>query len=159
MKQKFSSLDEVLAANNIKSDTLSKEEVRHYAHLAMTTNSLAYVLADAAESFLMDCDAALGRVDRCLVQKTKQNFKEMHRCVHSARASAKKAASPMYETNSGFTEDACYDSDWWYNFIKLIDDRIGVNPQKTNQLLEFLLNMPSEGEGLFNPTYSDFIKG
>jgi hypothetical protein len=81
----------------------------------------------------------------------------MNRQVHSARLAAKKAAEPMYVTDSGFTDDACIDSDWWYNFLKLVDDRVGTNKQKTHLLLEFLLNMPSEGEGLFNPKFEDFV--
>jgi hypothetical protein len=157
MSQRFSSLEEVIKANNLDTSGLSPENVRHYAHLAMTTNSLAYVLADAAETFLMDCENALGKFDRHLLKEVKQNFRHMNRQVHSARLAAKKAAEPMYVTDSGFTDDACIDSDWWYNFLKLVDDRVGTNKQKTHLLLEFLLNMPSEGEGLFNPKFEDFV--
>ena len=158
MAQRYSSLEEVIKAHNLTKDSqMSPEAVKHWAKMAMVTNSLAYILADAAESFLMDCDEALGKFDKNLVQKTKQNFKELHKCVVAAKAAAKKAASPIYETTSGYTDDACIDSDWWYNFVKLLDDRVGVNPQKTQMLLEFLLQMPSEGDGLFNPKYEDFV--
>ena len=44
-----------------------------------------------------------------------------------------------------------------YHARGLVDDRIGTNKQKTHLLLEFLLNMPSEGEGLFNPKFEDFV--
>lgn len=158
MSQRYSSLEEVIKANNLaKNCTMSPEGIRHHAKMAMVTNSLAYILADASETFLMDCENALGKFDRHLQKEIKQNFRQMTRCVHSARLAAKKAALPMYKTDSGFTDDACIDSDWWYNFVKLIDDRVGVNPQKTRLLLEFLLNMPSEGEGLFNPKFEDFV--
>ena len=157
MNQRFSSIEEVIKENNLDTSGLSPEAVRHYAHLAMTTNSLAYVLADAAETFLMDCENALCKFDRHLMKEVKQNFRQMNRQVHAARLAAKKAARPMYVTDSGFTDDACIDSDWWYNFLKLVDDRIGTNKQKTHLLLEFLLNMPSEGEGLFNPKFEDFV--
>lgn len=157
MAQRFHSLEEVIKENNLDTSGLSPEVVRYYAHLAMTTNSLAYILADAAETFLMDCENALSKFDRHLLKEVKQNFRQMNRQVHQARLAAKKAAHPMYVTDSGFTDDACIDSDWWYNFMKLVDDRIGTNKQKTHLLLEFLLNMPSEGEGLFNPQLKDFV--
>lgn len=158
MPQRFSSLEEVIKANNLDTSGLSPEATRHYAHLAMTTNSLAYILADAAETFLLDSETALNKFDRHLLKEVKQNFQQMNRQVHAARLAAKKAARPMYTTDSGFTDDACNDSDWWYNFMKLVDDRIGTNKQKSHLLLEFLLNMPSEGEGLFNPKFDDFLR-
>ena len=157
MSQRYSSLEEVIKANNLdKNSTMSPESIKHFAKKAMITNSLAYILADAAETFLMDCDFALSKFDRHLTKEVKQSFKLMHKAVHSARLAAQKAAEPMYKTDSGFTDDACIDSDWFYNFLKLLDDRVGVNPQKTRLLLDFLLNMPSEGEGLFNPKFEDF---
>lgn len=157
--QRYSSLDELIHEHSLDKDcTMSPEAVRHYARLAMVTNSLAYILADAAETFLMDCDYALQKFDRHLQREVKQDFRQMQKAVHFARAAAKKAAMPMYHTNSSFTDDACIDSDWWYNFIKLLDDRVGVNPQKTQLLLEFLLAMPSEGENLFNPKLDDFYQ-
>lgn len=158
MSQRYSSLDEVIKENGLaKGCMMSAEQIRHYAKMAMITNSLAYILADAAETFLLDCECALGMFDRHLQKKVKQNFKLMKQAVHSARQAAKKAAEPMYLAGGGFTDDACIDSDWWYNLVKLIDDRLGVDKQKTNLFLEFLLNMPSEGEGLFHPRIEDFV--
>ena len=158
MSQRYQSLEEVIEANGLDKDCpMSAEAIIRHAKMAMVTDSFAYVLADAAETFLMDCECSLSKFDRYLRKETKQNFKHMHQCVRSAHAAAKKAVSDMYKTNTGFTDDACIDSDWWYNFIKLVDDRVGTNQQKTMMLLEFLLNMPSEGEGLFNPKLEDFV--
>lgn len=157
MSQRYSSLDEVIKKNNLdKNCNLKPEEIRHHAKMAMVTNSLAYILADAAESFLMDCDTSLKKFDRQLRQNVKKDFREMHKRVEDARKSAKKAAEPIYKAGEDYTNDACIDADWFYNFVKLLDDRIGVNQQKTNLLLEFLLNMPSEGEGLFDIKLEDF---
>lgn len=158
MSQRYSSLSEVIQAHNLdKECDMSREAILHHAKYAMVTNSLAYVLADAAESFLNDCEHQLKLFDRYLQKDVKKNFKLFLQSVRSARLAAKKATTPMYETKSGFTDDACIDSDWFYNFVKLLDDRVGVNPQKTQMLLDFLLTMPSEGDGLFNPKYDDFI--
>lgn len=157
MSQRYAALDDVIKEHQLGKDcTMSAEAIRHHAKRAMVTNSLAYILADAAETFLMDCEESLGKFDRHLRQDVKQRFKAMHRAVHDARQAARRAAEPMYKTESGYRDDACSDSDWWYNFVKLLDDRVGVNPQKTRLLLEFLLEMPSEGGGLWKPKMDDF---
>lgn len=158
MTKRYAGLKEVIKETNIaKNATLSPEAIEYWTKKALATHSLAYILADAAESFLMECDEAMHKIDKQLVQKVKQDFKEMHRCVHASYKATNKAVQPMYKTNSNFTDNGCIDSDWWYNFLKLIDDRVGTNPQKTHLLLEFLLTMPSEGEGLFNPKFEDFV--
>jgi hypothetical protein len=56
------------------------------------------------------------------------------------------------------TEDAnlfANDSDWWYNFIRLVEDRTGNDALKTRQLLNWVLTMPSE-MGIFKIKKSDF---
>lgn len=157
MSQRFESIEDVIKRNNLSSAPLSQEAIIHHAKKAMVTNSLAYILTDAAESFMLDCENALNRFDRSLKKEVKQNFRQLHRCVHAARLAANKAAKPMYQTGSGFLDDACIDSDWFYHFLQLLDDRVGTNPQKTQLLLEFLLSMPSEGENIFNVKLEDFM--
>ena len=157
MNQRFQSLDEVIQRNNLSSAALSPEAVRYHAKKAMVTNSLAYILTDAAETFMVDCESSLNKFDRALKNEVKRNFRQMHRCVHAARLAANKAATPMYKSGTGFKDDACIDSDWFYHFLQLLDDRVGTNPQKTQLLLEFLLAMPSEGEGLFDVKLEDFV--
>lgn len=155
--KRFACVDEVIVNHNLAKDcVLPIESIRHLAKLSMLTNSMAYIFADAAESLLMDTEFTLDKLEKCLSKQAKHDFKQMKNSVHAARLAAKKAAAPMY-SQKDFTEDGCTDSDWWYNLIKLIDDRIGNNKQKTNLLLDFLFNMPSEGDGLFNVTYDDFI--
>ena len=158
MTKRYAGLKEVIKEANIaKNATLSPEAIEYWTKRALATHSLAYILADAAGSFLMDSEEAMHKIDRQLTYEVKQAFNELHKCIHNSYRAANKAVQPMYKTNSNFTHDGCIDSDWWYNFLKLVDDRIGINPQKTQLLLEFLLTMPSEGEGLFNPKYEDFI--
>lgn len=136
-----------------KKCNLSREAIKTKIQRAMVLNNLAFVLADAAHSFLMDCEGELSRFDVCFAQKDKYNFKQMLSHLQAARKWAKESALPIYEIPDKY--DACADSDWWYNMVKLIDDRLGDNPQKTNLLLEYLLNMPSEVK-LFEVTYNDF---
>lgn len=132
---------------------LSREEIHKSVKRGMVLNNMAFVLADAANTFLLDCECELKKFGVGFGQKDKKNFNEMMRHIYAARKWAEISALPIYEMSE--VDDACADSDWWYHFMKLVDDRTGDDPRKTNMLLEFLLQMPSE-VGLFKVTLDDF---
>lgn len=132
---------------------LSREQIHRKVQRGMVLNNFAFILADAANTALMDMETELKPLGVAFSQKDKQNFNEMMKHVVAAKKWAEKSALPIYEISEA--QDACADSDWWYNFLKLVDDRIGDNAQKTNLLLEYLLNMPKE-VGLFDVRYEDF---
>lgn len=132
---------------------LSREAIHKKVQRGMILNNLAFVLADAANSALMDMEEELSGLGVAFSQNDKYNFKQMLSHVTAAKKWAEKSALPIYEIKDA--DDACADSDWWYNMIKLIDDRLGDDVQKTNMLLEYVLAMPSE-IGLFKITYNDF---
>ena len=136
-----------------KKCNMSREQIHKSIQKGMILNNLAFVLADAANTFLMDCERELRRFDVTFGQQDKYNFRQMLDHIKAARKWAEKSALPIYDIPD--TDDACADSDWWYHFMLLIDDRIGEDPRKTNLLLEYVLNMPSE-IGLFDVTYNDF---
>lgn len=147
-------IDEMIDRFNMtKKCSLSREQIHKAVERGMILNNFAFVLADAANTFLMDCECEMSKLGVAFTQKDKQNFKEMLKQIHSARKWAEICALPIYEIKDA--DDACADSDWWYNFIKLVDDRIGDDPRKTNLLLEYILAMPSE-IGLFKVEYNDF---
>lgn len=133
--------------------SLSREAIHKKVQRGMVLNNLAFVLADAANTFLMDMESELAPLGVGFRQEDKYNFNQMLSHVKAARKWAEKSALPIYEMSEAY--DACADSDWWYHMIKLIDDRLGDDRRKTNMLLEFILSMPSE-VGLFNVTYNDF---
>lgn len=132
---------------------IPREKIREKVVRGMVLNNLAFVFADAANSFLIDCESELSPLGVCFNHDDKYNFKQMMTHVCAAKKWAEKSALPIYGISD--SDDACADSDWWYNMAKLIDDRLGENRGKTNMLLEYILAMPSE-VGLFNITYNDF---
>lgn len=134
---------------------MSRKEIQELVQKAMIQNNFAFVLADVANTFLLDCEKSLERFGVAFSQKDRYNFGMVLKKISEARKWAGVAASPIYHLKMGETDNACADSDWWYNFIKLIDDRLGDDPRKTNMLLEYVLSMPSE-IGLFNIKYDDF---
>lgn len=136
-----------------KKCSFSREYLYKKVLRAMVLNNLAFVIADVANTLLLDCEHELEPFGAVFDKTDKYNFKQMLKCVRDARRWAEKSAMPLYEIPD--SEDALSDSDWWYNLIKLVDDRLGDNRIKTNMFLEWLLNMPSTVK-LFDITYDDF---
>lgn len=132
---------------------MSREAIHRAVERGMVLNNLAFVLADVCNTFLMDCENELKRFDVAFGQTDKYNFRQMLSHISAARKWAEKSALPIYDIPD--TDDACADSDWWYSFIKLVNDRTGENLSKTNLLLEYVLNMPSE-MNMFDVKYNDF---
>ena len=132
---------------------MSREAIHLSIQKSLVYNNFAFVLADVANTFLMDCERELDRFGVVFSKQDKYNFRQMLDHIKAAKKWAEKSAMPIYDIPD--TDEACYDSDWWYNFLKLVDDRIGDDPRKTNLLLEYVLNMPSE-MNLFDVRYDNF---
>ena len=136
-----------------KKCSMSRDAIHRAVERGMVLNNLAFVLADACNTFLMDCENELKRFDVAFGQTDKYNFRQMLSHISAARKWAEKSALPIYDIPDA--DDACADSDWWYSFIKLVNDRTGENLSKTNLLLEYVLSMPSE-MNMFDVKYNDF---
>lgn len=153
-KKRDAEIDEMIDRFHMtKKCSMSREAIHRAVERGMVLNNLAFVLADACNTFLMDCENELKRFDVAFGQTDKYNFRQMLSHISAARKWAEKSALPIYDIPDA--DDACADSDWWYSFIKLVNDRTGENPGKTNLLLEYVLNMPSE-MNMFDVKYNDF---
>lgn len=153
-KKRDAEIDEMIDRFHMtKKCNMSREAIHKAVEKGMVLNNLAFVLADACNTFLMDCENELKRFDVAFGQTDKYNFRQMLSHISAARKWAEKSALPVYDIPDA--DDACADSDWWYSFIKLVNDRTGENPGKTNLLLEYVLNMPSE-MNMFDVKYNDF---
>lgn len=146
--------DDFIRANRLaEKTTMPMEKIREKVERAMTANNFAFIMADVVNSFMLDCDSALSHFDKAFSMKSKECFKNMYKHIVAARKWSEKLSQPVYECSR--TDDMCADSDWWLAVIKLIDDRVAGNPQRTTMLLEFLLNMP-EGESTYKVKPEDF---
>lgn len=153
-KKRDAEIDEMIDRfHMMKKCNMSREAIHRAVERGMVLNNLAFVLADACNTFLMDCENELKRFDVAFGQTDKYNFRQMLSHISAARKWAEKSALPIYDIPDA--DDACADSDWWYSFIKLVNDRTGENLSKTNLLLEYVLNMPSE-MNMFDVKYNDF---
>ncbi len=130
----------------------SEKEAVERTFRLMTENNLAFILCDAAQSFFVDCERGLGFFGKGVSRSDKMKFNQLKRVVKQGNQLTKELGSILYGLEEA--DSALHDSDYYYNLIKLIEDRCGDNAQKSNLLLEFLLQMPSSG--LFDVDISDF---
>ena len=136
--------------------SLGRDEIYRRLMKANVLLNIAYVLADATHSALLDVEGELRLIGAGLLKEDKYNYKQMMHHLSMARKWAQKSVAPIYATPDDV--DFGCDSDWWYNMIKLIEDRTGDDQRKTHLLLEFLLGMPSE-LGVFEKIdYSSFAR-
>ena len=84
---------------------LSRDAIREKVLRGMVLNNLAFILADVANTFLMDMEAELKPLGVAFTQTDKFNFKQMLSHVTAARKWAEKSALPIYEIADA--DDAC----------------------------------------------------
>lgn len=119
------------------------DEIKRRLEHALMCNSLAIVLADAADTFHVDADNELDLLGCPFKQERKKQFSTMRSAIKNAKAATYAVAKNLYDDEDA--DAGAHDSDWWHNLMKLILDRVGEDPIKTHMLLEFLDRMPSLG--------------
>lgn len=133
--------------------SMTREQIHRRIVRSMVCVNLAHVLADVANTLLMDAEAEMKPMQVSFCRDDKYNFKQILQHITSAKKWAEKSSFEPYKTKEA--DLFAQDSDWWYNIVRLIDDRTGDNVLKTRQVLEWLLNMPTE-MNLFKIELKDF---
>ena len=131
---------------------LSEDKATLLARQAISSLNITYILADVCNSFLMETEAVLKQMGMMLSGEDKHRFLLFQKSVHSARCNAGAFARPLYYMKD--SDDAASCSDWYLNFLKLVETKI-TNAQKTGMLLEFLLTMPDE-DCIYDVNWDDF---
>ena len=132
---------------------LTREQIHQRVIKGMVSTNMAHVMADAANSLLLDAEDVLKPMQVCFSREDKYHYKQMLDHITAAKKWAAKSAFEPYQTKEA--DLFAQDSDWWYNIIRLIEDRTGDNVMKTKQVLQWLITMPSE-MNLFKIKMSDF---
>lgn len=149
-------IDNFIAVHNLDKKTdIPSDQLKRIVERSLLSNALAFIFADVANSFLLDCQHDLEKFKDGFSRETKQACNNLYKSVKAARYWSERLTTPMYHDKD--VDALCIDSDWWMAFAKLVTDRIGIDGRKTQMLLEFLLNMP-EGDSPFHVTMNDFIK-
>lgn len=135
-----------------RNKNLTDEEAVNIARRTICNLNISFVLADVLNSFFIDCQADLSRMSLTVSGEDKHRFLLMMKAIQSARHLSSAFARPLYLIDDA--DDACKASDWYYNFLKLVEEKI-TDARKSHMLIEYLLNMPSE-HPLYNVKYEDF---
>ena len=120
----------------------SREELRALVHKGLTCLNLAYCLTDVIDWLIFDTDSTLGPFGASLEKNDKRMFNQLKRSLAASRQQARDITRGVYHHEDG--EKFQGESDWWYNIIRLIEDRTGPDVLKTRQVIQWLTTMPSE---------------
>lgn len=132
---------------------LTKEDVQRMTKKAISDISLAFLLVDVANSFLLDADSFFAKINIKTNDSDSRNMRNLADAVRRARIMSGIAAKSLYKMAD--EEDAVYDSEWWYNTVRLVESRINDDPVKSNQFIEYLLNMPQRSD-YYSVKYEDY---
>lgn len=113
-------------------------EERKKAYVKATILSdMAYLLADMADTALLDLDGHLRKFGACTRFEQKRAFNDMIKAIGHARARCGEVSKPIYESPN-VTEN-CENSDLFLKVVKLMTDRL----PRGRELREFLENLHS----------------
>jgi hypothetical protein len=106
--------------------------------------NLAIVLADVADSLMMEFDAESRIVGKCLRHEQKMRFNMMNQSGKDFKIRTRDVAKTGYRISDA--DNFCKDSDWLRDILMLIVDRVGDNDEKMLKLRAAIFNMKSEME-------------
>lgn len=116
-----------------------KEKLIEQANIA---TNCAYLLIEAANSFLVDLESMLSKIEMGTVYGERKRFKSMLNEAEKLRKMTKKVASPLSDIDCA--EIALGDADYLYDYIKLLVDRVGDSDDKKVKVRALLFNVTSE---------------
>jgi hypothetical protein len=118
-----------------------QEKAKLIEQANIATNS-AYLLIEAANSFLVDLESMLSKIEMGTLYGERKRFKSMLNEAKKMREMTRKAASPLGEIDCA--EIALGDADYLYDYMKLLVDRVGDSDDKKVKVRALLFNVTSE---------------
>ena len=134
---------------------LSREELHAKVDKALMCLNLTRVLADVIETLVMDAEAILRPFGATFEREDKQHYRQLTRTLYDARKCAQRLCGGIYASDQA--DEYANECDWWYNIIRLIEDRTGDDELKTRQVINWLTTMPSV-LNMFEVKKRDFLR-
>lgn len=149
--------DKIIDALHLEQATgLTREQLHKEIGRVSVLLDLAYVLADVCDSLMFDVTDILAKVKTPLDDRDRSFFKEMKKLANATRKWAQRATrDTRYSERDG---DLANESDWWKNFILMVEDRTGTDELKTRQLIRWISTMPSQMHLFENIHTKDFLR-
>lgn len=149
--------DNIIDALHLEHATgLTREELHRHIETVAVMMDLTTVLADVIDSMLLDISSLLAKVKTPLDDRDRRYFKELQKLVRAAQKWARRATRDTRNSERDF--DMAMESDWWKDFILMVEDRTGTDELKTRQLIRWVSTMPSQLHLFENIHTKDFIR-
>lgn len=116
---------------------------------AMFYMNNAYVLADVINSFMMEANAAIAKIGQTLTQDNKRRFNRLKKMMRDANYASRAIAKEIYGIPS--EDDACEDSDFYYEAIKLLALKTGNTTEDQERILSLLRSLPDVNAEIVKP--------
>lgn len=107
---------------------------------ALFFTNASYLMADIVHSFLLDAECELGKMRKQYNQADKMRINKAIKAVKDAKRLAREAIAPVYGLKD--VDDACDDSDFLYEAIKLVINRTDDTEESKNAMLEHIRKLP-----------------
>ena len=149
--------DTIIDALHLEQATgMARDELYSHIETIAVMMDLTTVLADVIDSMLLDIDDMLSKVKTPLDDRDRSYFKELRKLVRAARKWAQRATRDT--RHSERDDDLATESDWWKNFILMVEDRTGTDELKTRQLIRWVSTMPSQMHLFEHIRTKDFLR-
>lgn len=108
---------------------------------ALFYTNMAYVLADMANTAILDSESELKKIGQFISEDQKKKFAYAKNQIRKAKVITEKIAKPIYRISD--SDDACNDSDYLYEILKMIIDRTSDTDESKKEMLQYLMQKPS----------------
>lgn len=116
---------------------------------AMFFMNLAYVLADTINSYMVEANAAIGKIGQELTQDNKRRFNRLKKMMHDANCASRAISKEIYGIPS--EDAACEDSDYYYEAIRLLAVKTGNTREDQEHILSLLRSLPDVNAEIVEP--------
>lgn len=119
---------------------MNREQTDKVIKEALFCTNTAYLMADIANSFAMDADSKLRKLDKELHRDEKKRFKTAVSILKDAIKATKQITEPLYQIKD--VDDACNDSDFLCEVVKLVINRTDDSEESKKAMLEHIKKLP-----------------
>lgn len=119
---------------------MNREQTDKVIKEALFCTNTAYLMADIANSYAIYADDKLRKLDKELHHEEKKRFKTAVRILKDAIKATKQITEPIYQIKD--VEDACNDSDFLCEVVKLVINRTDDTEKSKTAMLEYIKKLP-----------------
>lgn len=118
------------------------DEQKTIIRKALFYTNTAYLISDIANSAIIDANEELKKIGSHVKEDERKRFSYAKNQLRKAKEITERIARPVYKISDA--DNACSDSDYLFEVLKLVIDRTSDTPESKQQMLEYIAKMPSQ---------------